>query len=99
VPVRKLRAFGTSGYVSADLHAGRLREAHRSDGAAIAVKEREFPNSDALRAEIATFAAAVRGERAAIVTGTEGRRALAIALEINARIAERLARLAANAPG
>jgi hypothetical protein len=52
-----------------------------------------------LRAEIAAFAAAVRGEKAATVTGTEGRHALAIALEINARIAERLARLAASAPG
>lgn len=98
-PVRKLRAFGSKGYASADLHAGRLREAHRSDGAAISVKEREFPNSDALRAEIASFAAAVRGERSEIVTGTEGRRALEIALEINARITERLDRLAANAPG
>ena len=82
-----------------DLHAARLREARRTDGAAIAVEERAFPDADALRAEIAAFAAAVRGEKAAIVTGTEGRRALAIALEINARIAERLARLAASAPG
>jgi predicted dehydrogenase len=97
-PVRKLRAFGSNGYASADLHAARLREARRTDGAAIAVEERAFPDADALRAEIAAFAAVVRGEKAAIVTGTEGRRALAIALEINARIAERLARLAANAP-
>jgi predicted dehydrogenase len=98
-PVRKLRAFGSNGYASADLHGARLREARRTDGAAIAVEERAFPDADALRAEIAAFAAAVRGEKAAIVTGTEGRRALAIALEINARIAERLARLAASAPG
>jgi predicted dehydrogenase len=97
VPVRKLRAFGSNGYASADLHAARLREAHRGEGAAIKVDERAFPDPDALRAEIAAFAAAVRGESAEIVTGTEGRRALAIALEINARIAERLARIAAHA--
>jgi predicted dehydrogenase len=99
VPVRKLRAFGSNGYASADLHGARLREARRTDGAKITVEERAFPDADALRAEIASFAAAVRGDGVDIVTGAEGRRALAIALEINARIAERLARLAANAPG
>ncbi|MGH8620922.1 MAG: Gfo/Idh/MocA family protein, partial [Burkholderiales bacterium] len=87
-PVRKLRVFGRDGYASADLHGGRLREARRADDGAIVVEEHAFPDADALRAEIASFVAAVRGEGMAIVSGTEGRRALALALEINERIAE-----------
>jgi predicted dehydrogenase len=93
VPVRKLRAFGRNGYASADLHAGRLREARRTDGAAITVGEREFSGADALNTEVGAFVAAVRGEEGAIVSGIEGRRALALALEVNQRITERLARL------
>lgn len=96
-PVRKLRVFGRDRYASADLHGARLREARRADGGAIVVEEHAFPDADALRAEIASFVAAVRGEGTAIVSGTEGRRALALALEINQRIAERLARLAPDA--
>jgi hypothetical protein len=97
VPVRKFRAFAHDRYASADLHARSLRQAHRTDGTAIAVDERTFPGADALGAEIASFIAAVRGEEALIVSGTEGRRALAVALEVNARIAERLARLGPDA--
>ncbi len=98
-PVRKLRAFGRDGYASADLQDARLREAHRTDGAAITVEERAFPHADALQAEIAAFIAAVRGQSSEIVSGAEGRRALALALEVERRIAERLARLAPEAPG
>lgn len=94
VPVRKLRVFGRNGYASADLHGARLREARRTDGGAISVEERAFPGADALHAEIGSFVAAARGEEATIVSGTEGRRALALALEVNDRITERLARLA-----
>jgi predicted dehydrogenase len=93
-PVRKLRAFGRDAYVSADLHGGSLREARRSDGAAITVGERAFPGADALSAEIGSFVAAVAGKDGQIVSGVEGRRALALALEVNGRIVERLARLA-----
>jgi predicted dehydrogenase len=93
VPVRKLRAFGHNGYASADLHAGSLREARRTDGAAITVAERAFPGADALGTEVGSFVSAVRGEEAAIVSGLEGRRALALALEVNQRISERLTRL------
>jgi predicted dehydrogenase len=98
-PVRKLRAFGRNGYASADLHSGRLREARRADGAAIAVGEREFSGADALKTEVGAFVSAVRGEDAAIVSGIEGRRALALALEVNQRIAERLERLRALEQG
>jgi predicted dehydrogenase len=98
VPVRKLRAFGRDSYVSADLHGGRLREARRADGAAISVEERVFPGADALHAEIGSFVSAVAGKDTAIVSGAEGRRALALALQVNGRIAERLARLAPEEP-
>lgn len=99
VPVRKLRAFARDGYASADLHGGRLRVARRAEGAAIACEDRAFPDADALHAEIAAFVAAVRGENAPIVSGAEGRRALALALEVNGRIAERLTRLNPDARG
>src|SRR5262245_7445244 len=64
-PVRKLRAFGRNGYASADLHAGSLREAHRADGTAIKVQEREFPGADALNTEAGRFVSAARGADAA----------------------------------
>jgi len=99
VPVRKLRAFARDGYASADLHGARLRVARRAEGAAIAYEDRAFPDADALHAEIASFVAAVRGENAPIVSGAEGRRALALALEVNGRIAERLTRLTPDAQG
>jgi len=98
-PVRKLRAFARDGYASADLHGGRLRVARRTEGAAIACEDRAFPDADALQDEIASFVAAVRGENAPIVSGAEGRRALALALEVNGRIAERLTRLNPDARG
>jgi predicted dehydrogenase len=44
------------------------------------------PEADALGLELAAFVAAVRGERAAIVTGVEGRAALALALEVTAAV-------------
>jgi predicted dehydrogenase len=98
-PVRKLRVFGRDGYASADLHGGRLRRARRQAGSAIAVQEEGFPRADALRSEVAAFVAAVRGEPPSIVSGSEGRRALALALEVKARIADRLARLSADEAG
>jgi predicted dehydrogenase len=90
--IRKLRLFQPNGYLSLDLASGggefmRLRPDWRpGTGAQLSdVVERivlEAPEADALRLELQSFVHAVRGERAAVVTGEEGRAALALALRV-----------------
>jgi predicted dehydrogenase len=90
--IRKLRLFQPNGYLSLDLASGggefmRLRPDWRpGTGAQLSdVVERivlEAPEADALRLELESFVHAVRGERAAVVTGEEGRAALALALRV-----------------
>jgi predicted dehydrogenase len=98
IPVRKLRVFARHAYASADLKDASVRIARRPDGAQIAYEERSFPGADALNAEIDSFITAVREGGTAAVSGADGRRALALALDVSARIAERLARLSSLAP-
>jgi predicted dehydrogenase len=90
--IRKLRLFQPNGYLSLDLASGggefmRLRPDWRpGTGAQLSdVVERivlEAPEADALRLELESFVHAVRGERAAVVSGEEGRAALALALRV-----------------
>jgi len=90
--IRRLRLFQPNGYLSLDLASGggefmRLRPDWRpGTGAQLSdVVERivlEAPEADALRLELESFVHAVRGERAAVVTGEEGRAALALALRV-----------------
>lgn len=91
--VRKLRIFQPTGYFSLDLAAGtgtymRLREGWRP-GVGNSIEEivetvtLQAPDADQLGLELAAFVAAVRGERAAIVTAEEGRTALALALDVS----------------
>jgi len=95
-PVRKLRVFQHDGYASADLQAGRLRIVRRDDRkGAIAEEESAYDDRDELRAEIANFIAAARGGRAPLVSGEDGRRALALALEVGRLVRARLERFRA----
>jgi predicted dehydrogenase len=97
-PVRKLRVFQADGYASADLQAGRLRIARRdARQGGIAEDELVFADRDELRAEIANFVEAVRGARAPLVGGEDGRRALALALEVGRLVNARLERFRAAA--
>jgi predicted dehydrogenase len=90
--IRKLRLFQPNGYLSLDLASGggefmRVRPDWKpGTGAQLSdVVERivlEAPEADALRLELESFVHAVRGERAAVVTGEEGRAALALALRV-----------------
>jgi predicted dehydrogenase len=94
--VRRLRLFQPSGYITIDLAEGsgtfmRLRDGWRP-GSGSSIEEivemvpLVAPEADALGLELAAFVAAVRGERAAIVTAVEGRAALALALEVTAAV-------------
>jgi len=97
-PVRKLRVFQSGEYASADLQAGKLRVVRRDPrGGEIAQEESAFEDRDALRAEIENFVAAVRGGRPPLVTGEDGRAALALALEVSRLVHARLQRYAAVA--
>lgn len=99
--LRKIRIFQPSGYISLDLATGageflRLRPdavlgAGLSDGTAQLqdiIERIEFSGDgqEPLRAELEAFVSAVRGDRPVVVSGDDGRRALAVALEIVARI-------------
>ena len=90
--VRRLRLFQPNGYLSLDLASGggefmRVRSDWRpGTGSALTdVVERvvlEAPEADALQLELRSFVHAVRGEREVVVTGEEGRSALALALRV-----------------
>lgn len=97
---RKLRIFQQSGYLSLDLGAGngeffRLRgdiDVATLATAPLALEQfvervpLEADEGDALRLELESFLAAVRGEGPIAVSGEEGREALAVALQIVAEI-------------
>ncbi|MBA4071739.1 MAG: hypothetical protein C0497_07895 [Gemmatimonas sp.] len=98
---RKLRLFQRNGYMTLDLAAGngelfRLRGdvdmaalARQAQPDVTAFVERiplEAPEGDALKLELESFVAAVRGEAPVPVTGDDGRDALAVALQIVADI-------------
>jgi predicted dehydrogenase len=93
VPVRKLRVFGTQFYASADLQLPELRVERSAlpDGSGSVAQT--YAKPDALRTEIEAFVSAVQGRPARIVSGAEGRAALALALEVNDGIHARLERL------
>ena len=94
--MRKIRIFQKSGYLSLDLAAGngefyRMRD--DIDLAALAKAPLELdafvervpleaPEGEPLRLEFESFVAALRGDAPVIVTGEDGREALAVALRI-----------------
>jgi predicted dehydrogenase len=94
--MRKVRIFQTSGYLSLDLAAGsgefyRLREDLDLAALTRAPAELEMfvervaldaPEGEPLRLEFESFAAALRGDGPVIVSGEDGREALAVALRI-----------------
>ena len=95
--IRKLRIFQPSGYLSLDLAAGsgvflKLKNEWRP-GMGTSLDEvveqvpLTAPEGDALRLQLESFVHAVLGGRETVVTGAEGRAALALALEVTAAVA------------
>jgi hypothetical protein len=89
--------FQPTGYFSLDLAAGNGEFMRRrpdwvpGTGTTLTdVVERfplKAPEADALALELASFVHAIRGERDTVVTGAEGRAALALALRVTSAIA------------
>jgi predicted dehydrogenase len=110
--MRKVRIFQQSGYLSLDLAAGdgefyRLRgdvdlaALAKSPLALEAFVERiplEAPEGEPLRLEFESFVAGVRGEQPVVVSGEDGREALAVALRIVKEIERTLPSLAGIGP-
>jgi len=82
--IRTLRLSGADGTLEADLVARTLRAVGTDDAAAVT---ESWTDADSLAAQFEGFLAAVRGEAPVVVDGAAGRAALAVALEIEERIA------------
>jgi predicted dehydrogenase len=103
--MRKIRFFQRSGYISLDLAAGtgeflrlkkgaRLPEGEVGPAALLGLVDRVELRGDGtepLRAELEAWVRAVRGEGPLVVSGHDGRRALAVALDILGRIEHNVA--------
>ena len=110
--MRKIRIFQRSGYLSLDLAAGggefyRMREdldlseLTKAPLALEAFVERvalEAPEGEPLRLEFLSFIDAVQGKGNVVVTGGDGREALAVALRIVAEIERTLPALTRGSP-
>ena len=94
--IRKLRLFQHDGYLSLDLAAGtgtflRVKAGWQPGTGgelldAVEMFPLAAPAADALGLELQSFVHAVRGDRDAVVTGREGRAALALALRVGAAV-------------
>jgi predicted dehydrogenase len=94
-PVRKLRVFGTNFYASADLNVPELRVERRPGQNGGDSNALTYASADALLREIQGFVDTVRGNGGGrIVSGHQGRSALALALEVNEAIRSRIERFA-----
>jgi predicted dehydrogenase len=91
--VRKFRVFAPRTYVSVDFTAReaqiyRLEAGEGSPRPRIASEKRGAPDQEPLKRQIAAFTRAVRDRSAPPVPAADGRRALALAHAILARMAE-----------
>lgn len=100
--MRKIRMFQPSGYLSLDLAAGTGEFLRIKEGVVLGSPTGEMPQlteivervelggdgKEPLRAELESFVGAVTGDGNLVVSGEDGRRALAVALEIMQRSEE-----------
>lgn len=98
-PARELRIFQESGYMSLDLASGTGEFLRRRSSGGLSddlaslsladfVERQEIrgDGGEPLKAELGAFVDAIRGRTSGIVTGVEGREALAVALNISQEI-------------
>jgi predicted dehydrogenase len=91
---RKLRIFQDDAYLSVDLQQKILTVVRKKDAgpvespAQVAIDEQSFDQGDALRSEIEAFLKAVRDGSTPVVTGEDGLRALATAIQITNLVAK-----------
>lgn len=94
--VRKIRFFQPMAYVSIDYAAQKLEVFRlvKGNGPVPAIEGGEVPveNEEPLKRELADFVDAIGAHRPPMVTGEDGRRALALATQIASRIADAAAR-------
>ncbi|MEM7247957.1 MAG: hypothetical protein AAF533_21660, partial [Acidobacteriota bacterium] len=93
--VRKLRIFSEARYVSVDLREQSAEVVELGTGGGIAAIERRVlqpeEKDEPLRLELADFLTAVRGEAPPMVSGADGRAALAGALRVMTAMEEQVA--------
>ena len=90
-PVRKLRVFQSDLYVSADLQKGSLRYLRRAAGGIEQTEER-YEGGDALAAQARAFVSSITQNTPVEVDGVQGRKVLALALDVGRLVRERLKR-------
>ncbi len=92
-PVRKIRLFQPDAYISIDFHASRI-QIFRLDRTGpqpeIAAEEIDIAKGDALEDEIRAFVQCVRTREQPLVSGREGRAALAMAERVREALGESL---------
>jgi len=89
--VRKFRVFCPRTYISVDFAAQTaqvFRLVEGAQGPDIRVEQTRTPEDEPLRRQLVSFARAVRDRSEPVVSGSDGRRALALALLILDRMAE-----------
>jgi predicted dehydrogenase len=92
--VRKIRFFQPAAYLSIDYAAQKVEvwRLVKGDGPMPSIQggELDVPNEEPLQRELVDFVGAVRDRRAPLVTGEQGRRALALAQAITDKMAAAL---------
>ena len=89
---RKLRLFQDDAYVSLDLHQKIMTLIRKGNGVGadglpqVSIDERSFGDGDALRSEIEAFLEAAATGGTPVVSGEDGRRALATAIQITEQV-------------
>jgi predicted dehydrogenase len=92
---RKMRIFQRNAYITLDFQNRKILVAQKGSGELfpgipnVKVNERELGEADALRNEIESFIAAIRGGKQPQVSGRDGRMALETALKINSALGRR----------
>ena len=89
--VRKFRVFSPRTYISVDFTAREARVYRLQDtaaGPAISAERTAAPEEEPLQRQLAAFVGSVRGGKTPVVSGADGRRALALALTILSRMAD-----------